>query len=478
MSLYGTDYPEVVDPGPEDNPTITANSLADEPDAAGWHRGQARFAYLLAKYYSDQLMYVHGVGWMAWEDTRWVEDIGQAKRAVLRLLREGWKKAFKDKEMEQDVRRCESAAGISGVLDIASALEAFSVTVADLDADAYLVNVVNGTLDLRTMSLRPHDPYDRLTKVCRAAYRPGVDSLAWHRFLSTVLPDEEVRGFMQRLAGVALLGMVVEHVFPIATGTGANGKSTAVNAILWALGDYGHVAEPDLFMVAKANPNAATPAKFALRGVRLVVVSETERDQRLAEALMKTLTGGDAITARPLYGKPVTFDPSHTPLMVTNHLPKVAGDDPATWRRLRVVPFDVVVPESERDPKLGQRLQLDADAVLAWAIEGYRQYEQMGLAAPDAVKVATEHYQRDSDAVARFIESECLVGALHTVPVADLWERWQRWRSEEGADELSKKTFGDALDSRGFATSKGAKGIRIRRGITLQGDDQEPRNGW
>lgn len=475
MTFYGTDYPEPHDPGPADNPTLERAPMAD----GQWHRGQAKFAYLLAKYFPDQLLHVHGVGWMAWDGTRWVEDTGQTKRAVLQLLREGWKKALREKEWEQDVRRCESAAGIAGVLDIAAALEEFSVTVADLDADPYLVNAANGTIDLRTMELRPHDPADRITKATRAAYRPDASAATWEAFLATVLPDESVRAFLQRLAGVALLGSVVEHVFPIATGTGANGKGTTYNALLYALGDYGHVAEPDLFMTAKANPNAATPSKFALRGVRLVVVSETERNQRLAEALMKNLTGGDPVTARPLYGRPVTFDPSHTPLMVTNFLPKVSGDDPATWRRLRVIPFDVVVPEEQRDPHLGERLRLEADAILSWALAGYQEYERIGLAAPEAVKVATEHYQRDSDAIARFIDAECLVNPHMFVTVADIWERWIRWRADDGAEELSKKAFGGAMDARGFHAQRGTGGIRIRRGLGLQSDGEEARgNDW
>ena len=230
-------------------------------------------------------------------------------------------------------------------------------------------------------------------------------------------------------------------------------------------------------MAAKSNPNGASPAQMSLRGKRLVVVSETERDHRLAVALMKNLTGGDPITARPLYGKPVTFQPSHTSLMVTNYLPKVAGDDPAAWRRIRVVPFDVVIPPEQRDGQLGERLELDADAILAWAIAGYRDYQEQGMNAPDAVKGATDAYMKDSDAVARFIEECCLINQHMYVTTADAFERWVSWAITDGAEPLSQKAFGQAMDRLGYPAVKGAGGRRLRRGIGLAAEDDADSEG-
>lgn len=438
------------------------------------HRGQARMAYRLADAYAGRLLYVAGIGWHYYDGARWREDDhGETTRAVLDVLRTALADSLRDQDLRADVRRCETAAGIAGVLEIASALEPFAATVDELDADPYVLNVANGTLDLHTLTLRPHDPADRITKVTRAAWVPDAQSTEWAAFLARVLPDAEVRGYLQRLAGLALLGKVTEHVFTIATGTGANGKGTTYNALLHALGDYGHVAESDLFMAAKSNPNAATPAQMGLRGKRLVVVSETERDHRLAMALMKNLTGGDPITARPLYGKPVTFAPSHTSLMVTNFLPKVAGDDPAAWRRIRVVPFDVTIPEAERDPHLGERLELAADAILAWAVEGWRQYRDRGLDAPEAVRAATDAYQRASDDVRRFIEAECIVNPHMWAAMSDLWARWEGWRADDGAEPMSKKAFGQALDEHGFPAFKGTGGVRARRGLGLCASDDE-----
>jgi len=459
------EWPVVPEPGSAEAVTSVARV----------HSGQARFAYRLAASHAGRLLHVYGLGWHYWDGRRWaLDDRGEATRAVLDVLRAALAESLVDKDLRSEVRRCETAAGVGGILDLASALEPFAATVADLDADPYLLNVANGTLDLRTLELRAHDPADRITKVTTAAYDPQATSSVWEEFLARVLPDAAVRGYLQRLIGLALLGRVAEHVFTIATGSGANGKGTAYGAILHALGDYGHVAESDLFMAARSSPNAASPAQFGLRGRRLVVVSETERDHRLAMALMKNLTGGDAITARPLYGAPVTFAPAHTPLMVTNFLPKVAGDDPAAWRRIRVIPFDVVIPEAERDPQLGERLELAADAILAWAVVGWTQYREGGMNPPAAVLKATDDYQRNSDDVRRFVETECIVNAHMWVAMTDLWARWEAWRADDGAELMSTKAFGSALDRHGFTADKGTHGVRVRRGLGLaaEGDDE------
>lgn len=459
--FFGQDYPEPLDPGPEGNETVVS---------ATGHRGQVRMAYCLADRHRGALLHVHGLGWHCWDGKRWIlDDRGAATRAVVDTLRACLADSLGDKDLRQDVRRCESAAGIAGVLTIASALQDFAATVGDLDADPYLLNVANGTLDLRTMELRPPDPGDRITKVTAAAYRPDCAGLTWDAFLARVLPKEPVRRFLQRYAGLALCGQVLEHKLAILTGTGRNGKGVFYGALNHALADYAKVAEPDLFM---HRDNAHPTGEMDLLGVRWVVVSESEQGRRLAEATVKRLTGGDIIRARRMRQDFVEFRPSHTAALITNHLPKVRGDDPALWARLRVVPFDVVIPASEQDPELGTKLELEADAVLAWAIEGWLDYQDQGLAEPEAVEEATSAYQTDADAVARFLDAECLIGGPYLVTVSDLWERWSRWRLDDGAEEMTKKAFGEALERRGFTSDK-HRGARIRRGLRLQTEQSD-----
>ncbi len=450
----------------------------DEPkptpaELAAQHRGQARFAYLLADSHADRLMHVHGIGWFTWDGTRWAVDEGDkaATRAVTEVLRRQWSLAYGDAELARDVKSCQSAPAVSGVLDLASAIPELSASVADLDADPYLLNCANGTLDLRTMQLEPHNPRDRITKVTRAAYRPGTRSNEWDAFLARVLPDEAVRGYLARFVGAALVGLVVEQDFTLASGVGANGKGTAYEAILNAVGDYGHVMDSDLLTASRSGSgHEAKPGLVELRGRRLVVTSETEREVTLAAALMKRLTGGDTLVARALYRDPIKFQPSHSILMVTNHLPKLPGNDPAVWRRVRVVPFDVVIPEGERDKTLPERLKLHADAVLAWALAGWAAYQRQGMAAPEAVKVATKEYRRRSDGVARFLDVRCIVSPAAYAVFGELWEAWQSWARDDGADEISKREFGDELDNRGYRSTQRkiySKTTTVRVGIGL-----------
>ena len=443
-------------------------------DPVNAHHGQARMAYKLAAGYADRLMFVYGIGWHAWDGRRWLkDDRGEAKRAVLEVLRAALAASLGNKALRADVQRCESAAGVAGVLDLAAALEPFACTVGDLDEDPYLLNCANGTLDLHTMALRPHDPADRITKVTGAAYDPDAVGPTWEAFLARVLPETPVREFLQRYAGVGLSGRVLEHVLAILTGTGRNGKGVFDRGVAVALGDYASTADPELFM---ARENAHPTSEMDLLGVRWVVVSESDQGRRLAEATVKRLTGGDTIKARLMRQDFVQFNPSHTALLITNHLPKVSGDDPALWARLRVVPFDVVIPQAEQDTHLGEKLELEADAILAWVIAGWADYQARGgLAEPEGVIKATEAYQADSDAVGRFLADCCLINPLMWTSVSDLFDRWSRWAAEDGSDPSNKRAFGDALDKRGHPVTRGTGGKRIRKGLGLaaEGSDDE-----
>lgn len=440
------------------------------------HRGQARIAYRLAAAYCGRLMYVKGLGWHIWDGARWdVDQKDSATTAVLDVLREALAQSLGDSELRTDVRKCESANGIAGVLSIASALPALRAGTDELDADPYLFNCANGTLDLRTRELRPHDPADRITRVCAGAYDPDADPSGWGDFLATILPDPAERAYLQRVIGQSVFGAVREHLFPVLTGTGANGKGTAYGAIAHAMGDYATIIDPSLLMAHERGSGG--PEMMQLFGARLVIGSETEDGKQLDAALMKRLTGGDQITARHLYQAPVTWEPSHQLVYVTNHLPKVKGNDPAVWRRVRVIPFDVVVPEDQRDAALPERLKLAADAILTWSVAGWFAYEdQGGMSEPDAVQRATDGYQADSDPVKRFVQDHCLTGAGCSVYSRELFTAWRRWAESDGADPISETKFGSEMDRLGFEGKKTKSG-KVRAGIGLPAEAPDGRGG-
>lgn len=442
------------------------------------HSGQVRMAYRLAASHVDRLLFVHGIGWHYWDGRRWTEDTSsRADRAVLEVLADALAESVGDKQLRADVAKCESGAGIAGVLAVAAALVEFAVTVRDLDADPYLLNCANGTLDLRTRALRPHDPRDRLSKVTKGAYDPDADATVWDEFLASVLPDDEERAYLRRVIGQCVYGRVREHLFPFLIGKGANGKGTAYGAITNALGDYATVIDPTLLMAHDRGRGSVGPELMQLLGARLVIGSETEEGRKLDEPTMKRLTGGDELTARRLYREPVTWQPTHQLVYVTNALPVVKGNDPAAWRRIRVVPFDVIVPVEDRDPALPERLALHADAILSWVIAGHFDYEDNGgMREPASVARATGDYQADSDAVARYVSETCEVSPYVSERSRALYASWQRWAVADGAESVTEKAFAKELDRLGYEARRTKAGM-VRAGLKLLADEAENLGG-
>jgi putative DNA primase/helicase len=333
-----------------------------------------------------------------------------------------------------------------------------------------LLNCANGTLDLRTGELRPHDAADLLTKMTGAAYRTGTAGAEFAKFLERVQPDPEMRDYLARLLGHALEGRVVTHILPIFHGEGSNGKGTLTGAVLAALGDYADAADPDLLT---ARDFAAHPTGAAdLFGLRLAVLHESDQGRQLAEGTVKRLTGGDRIKARRMREDFWSFEPSHTFLMLTNHKPIVGGTDEGIWRRLRLVPWDVVIPGDDRDEHLGDKLALELEAVLAWLVTGYQDWREHGLGDPGAVLEATASYRAESDALKRFIDQRCLTGPHFTAGSSDLFAVWSKWCAAEGEEHGTQTAFARALQGHGLDKFKDGHGRMQWKGIALPREDE------
>jgi len=456
---------------PETGADAWNDPMPDEP------RTELGYAHRLIRVYGGKLRYVPAWRrWLAWDGTRWAHDTtGQAIRWMKAIARRVTTDAIaiveeKERKTALNVaRRGESSAGIAGALALASTHDAIAISPADLDADPYLLNCANGTLDLRTLELRAHDPDDLLTKITGAAYDPSADGVEWSRFLARVQPESDMRAFLARLVGHALEGRVSEHVLPIFWGDGANGKGTFLGAVLAALGDYADAADPELIT---ARTFDAHPTGVAdLFGLRLAILHETDAGRRLAEGTVKRLTGGDRLKARRMREDFWAFDPSHTFVMLTNHKPVVSGTDEGIWRRLRLVPWPVVIPDAERDEDLGQRLALEADAVLAWIVGGYREWRECGFAEPAAVTAATKSYRVDSDALGRFLDESCHFAGSARAPSSQLFAAWARWCERENEDPGTNKAFTDALRARGYENARTNTGA-VWRGIGLGTEDK------
>jgi putative DNA primase/helicase len=465
--VYGTDHPN---PWSDEDMT---DPLPAEP------KTELGYARRLIHVYGSRLRYVPPWRrWLVWDGTRWAYDsTGQAPRWMKVIARRLTTDALAidDSDKRQAAlrlaRRGESSAAVSGALTLASTEHPMAVSPQDLDADPFLLNCANGTLDLRTGLLRAHDPNDLLTKVTGAAYHPDTLGPTWSKFLDRVQPDPEMRAYLARLFGHSLEGRTVEHVLPVLHGDGANGKGTALAAILAALGDYGDAADPELLT---ARTFDAHPTGVAdLFGLRLAVLHESDAGRRLAEGTVKRLTGGDRVKARRMREDFWHFEPSHTFVMLTNHRPLVSGTDEGIWRRLRLVPFDVVIPADERDERLGDRLALEADAVLAWLVAGYQQWRQIGLDQPDRVTAATAEYRNESDALGRFVAERCLTGPHFTAQSSVLFAAWQSWCGAEGEAPGTNKAFTTTLQNLGYDTRRTRVGA-VWKGIGLAAEDGEP----
>ena len=329
------------------------------------------------------------------------------------------------------------------------------------------------TVDLRT----GHSARDPTTG-CRGLWlRSPPDAPGGRLFLAKVHPTD-MRSFLARSLGSALLGHVRDHVLLIWFGVGANGKGTLRDAVKHALGSYAVEVPADILLVQKYGQQALAPERMRLRGARLAFCSEIANGAKLDEATMKKLTGGDPVTAKLLYRNPVEFDPSHTLCMLTNHLPQVRGDDPATWRRIQAVPFGVVVAASERDGGLPERLKGCQDAVLAWLWAGWLDYQRQGLNPPTAVLDATRKYRQDSDLLARFLAPESGQVALGhgTVRSAELYARFKRWCTREGEEaQLSNKVFTEQMETHGHQRRHTKHGALWASMFLVSDEDEDDR---
>jgi putative DNA primase/helicase len=459
---------------------VTAGSADPLPGEPWTELGYAR---RLAHIYGDRLRYVHAWRrWLVWDGQRWAYDTtGQAARWTKSIARrmhaeaEAMPTLNLTAEEKADraakikiAQRGESSHGVAGTLTLASTETGIVVTPDDLDADPFLLNCTNGVLDLRTGELRAHDPSDLLTKMTRAAYHPDAEGAEFAKFLARVQPDLEMRAYLARLIGSALEGRVINHILPIFWGAGANGKSTYVNAVQSALGDYAAPADPELLTARTFDAHPTGTADLC--GLRLAVLHESDHGRRLAEGTVKRLTGGDPVKARRMREDFWYFNPSHTFLMLTNHKPVIGGTDEGMWRRLRLVPWPVVIPPEQRDLELGDKLTMELGAVLASLVAGYRDWHEHGLADPEQVTDATDAYRAESDALGRFLGQRCM---LHgRIRSSDLFAAWSRWCAGEGEEPGTQTAFSTALVNRGFdkrTTNIGVMWTGI--GLERDGDD-------
>lgn len=436
--------------------------------------GQQRMAYRFAAEHAGRFLFCQELGWLHWTGSRWEPDATTyARRAVSEMLI--FARQDVDPENVKAATVCMSSSGHKGILEIAATLSEFYVKLEELDSDPYLINLSNGTYDLRTSQLMPHDPSDYITKITRAAFNENASGEVWSEHLSYFQPDSEIRSFLQRFFGYSLLGKVAEHILLIAYGPqGANGKGTTDRAIQYALGDYATSANQNLLVATRSNSaDAPSPARFALLGRRYVSMSETEKRAPIAEALMKNLTGGDTISARALHRDEVTFEPSHTLVLYTNHKPKLSGDDSGVWRRVKLVPFNITRPLEEQDSGIDDKLRLEADAVLSWMLAGYAMWAEQGLNPPASVSAATAEYQYEEDGLGQFIAERLSVDTTAKTLAKEIHDEWTAFAYENQLAPATAKELYLRLENEGYTRKKRSQGY-VFLGVALKIPTETP----
>ena len=419
----------------------------------------------LVRLHGTQLRYGHEIKqWYVWDEQRWRPDAAGAiyllARSVPRSLYEIAAVQKDEKEGEhlyKHALRSEAEPRIRAMVSLAQSEPGIPVRLNELDSNPMLLNVANGTIDLKTGKLRPHRPTDMITKLTPVPYDPKALCPTWRRFLDEIFDgNKDLIAYVQRATGYSLTADVSEEVLFFLYGSGANGKTTLLNAIHDMLGEYATQSAPDV-LIAKTNPSH--PTELAdLAGHRFVVATEVEEGKHLAEALVKQLTGRDKIKARKMRQDFSEFDPTHKIFLAANQKPVVRGTDHGIWRRIHLIPFNVTFTEAEQDKQLPEKLRDEFPGILAWAVQGCLEWQRSGLCPPAAVMGATETYRNEMDVVGSFME-ECLIKRIGaSISFIHLYQEYRDWCDRTGETAVNSRTFTAKLKGKGLVDRRGTKG--------------------
>lgn len=433
-------------------------------------------AEIFVRLHGDRVRYVTAwKTWLVWDGARWQRDeLNKVQELAKSVAARRWdevKAMGNPEEGESQSKRArwalatESRKGRENLIALAATEPGIPVTHEALDADPWLLNVTNGTVDLRTGSLRDHARGDHLTKLVPVAFDAVATCPTWERFLERVTGGNAgLVAFLARAVGYSLTGDVGEQVLFFLQGAGANGKSTFTKILHELLGDYAKQAAPDLLL---AKHGEAHPTEIAdLHGARFALCQEVEQGRAWAEATLKQLTGGDRVKARRMREDFWEFEPTHKLWVCANHRPRVRGDDEGIWRRIKLVPFGVTIPEAERDRNLLEKLRAELPGILAWAVRGCVAWQKEGLGVPEEIREATAAYRLAEDQIASFIEEACETGPGYEAPRGAFYEAFRRWLQQSGEPVMTSKEFHGRMVAKNFV-EKNKKNARVWQGLRV-----------
>ncbi|MBE0427910.1 MAG: hypothetical protein IBX72_14850 [Nitrospirae bacterium] len=408
-------------------------------------------------------------GWLIWNGKRWAEDkTGKIDRQAKVTIQSMYAEAL---NLDQDNKkalityalRCESAQAIKNMIELAQSELGVPVMPEEFDKNKWIFNIQNGTIDLKTGKIRPHDRNDMITKISPVTYNPDAKCPVWIEFLETIFQgNQDIIKYVQKQCGYVLSGSTREEDFSIHYGVGGNGKSKLNDQISYILGDYFIKVNVETVLDSGKTQagNAASGDVARMAGARLVVASEPDRGARLKEGMIKDLTGREQITARRLYEKEFQFYPEFKFWLVTNHKPNLKSQDGGIWRRIKLVPFEVVIPDEKIDVNLDLKLRNESSGILNWMIEGCLLWQTEGMNVPEKIKEATQDYKEDMDILGDFFRQCCEKEKSLMTPNKWLYLTYKAWCNIYDIKPLSHVVFPRAMEERGFRKArKTEKGV-------------------
>jgi len=418
--------------------------------------------------------------WLVWDEKRWANDkTGEIKRKCKSVIRKMYSEAGKEPDDEKRKKlikytiSCESDQKIKAMLSLAQSEPSMPILPEELDTNPWLLNCLNGTIDLKTGELQPHKREDLITKLTPFNYNPNASCNVWLDHLNKIMDgDQELISFMQRAFGYSLTGDTSERVIFISWGTGANGKSVTNDCIATVCGDYAMRTPTETLLIKRSDGIPNDVAR--LMGARFVYAAEAEQGKRLAESQIKDISGGEKISARFMRGEWFEFYPEFKIWLGTNHKPVIRGTDNAIWDRIRLIPFDVRIPESDRLSKTDilKMFEEEMPGILSWLVRGCLEWQQQGLRAPDAVLTATKEYRDEMDVIGDFVDGRCVLSETATGTAKELYESYESWCDDNGEKTISKKLFGMKLSERGFDKYRATGGIWTWLGIGIEKSEE------
>ena len=439
-------------------PKVTADRTASPDLLRGLGCTDYANAQRLVRRHGEKLRYCYEFNqWLAWTGTHWSFDPAVAERyaketvlsiysEVRHLSKEEDREALRKHAMES-----ESAARIAAMLSLARSEPNIAIRPDDMDRDSWLLNCLNGTIDLSTGQLRSHQQADLITRCLTFAYDPEAECPRWEAFLRRIMDGyADLLGFIQRSVGYTLTGSTSERCMFILHGGGKHGKTVFLEGLRLLLGDGYTARTPTQTLLTKRGDTIPNDVA-RLRGVRLVTASETGDGNRLDESLVKDITGGDQIVARFMRGEWFEFTPHFKIYLSTNYRPRVSGTDDAIWDRLRLVPFLIRIPEEERRPMetMLAEFQEELTGILNWAVRGCLDWQRYGLGEPPEVRIATTEYRDEMDVLGDFLAECCVVHPDAKAASRYMYAEYRRWATDAGERVLPQKRFSQCMEHRG-----------------------------